>query len=359
MRFLLHCIMSVCLIVLSISLETFGYEKNADQRMEGETVLSRIERAYRAGDIDRETALLNKAYALFEPSLLSPRFQQETIKPTKCATPVVLEILAAWEDLSLRAQQILAVYFERPRMQHTFKSPGGRFKIHYDSSGPDAVYEPYRDTDPYDGIPDYVNRCAEIFDHVWVMEVDSMGYDAPPWDGTIGGDENKYDVYLRHQSGAYGVCFPEDRSDQYPDRNDYTSYIYVDPTYSGFGYDNPLDPLSVTAAHEFFHAVQNAYNLNIGSWHKEISAVWMEDILYDEVNDYREYLPSFYSFPEMSLDAEEPSLHQYGSCIWDFYLTENYGDDIVRLIWEECITSSSLNAFETVLNLYGTDRDEA
>ena len=346
--------------MLCVSPKAFGDENNRNQERSVESILTQIDTAYRSGQIDRETALLNKAYALFEPERLSSRFQKETFKPSKCGTPVVLEILAAWEDLSTNARNILAVYFQRPYdIQHTFNSPSGRFKIHYNTQGSHAVYQPYKDTSPNDGVPDYVNRCAEIFDHIWVMEIDSMGYDPPPSDGENGGDEDKYDVYMQHQTGAYGVCFPEDRSDQYPGRNDWTSYIYVDPTYEGFGYDDPLDPLSVTAAHEFFHAIQYAYNLAAGGWYKEISSVWMEDILYDEVNDYLGYLNSFFTMPEISLDTSEPSLHQYGSCIWDFYLSENYGNDIVRHIWEECITSSPLTAFQTVLTFYGSDRDEA
>lgn len=351
MSFLFMCI-------FSISPSAFSHDGLDGDEGAVETVLSRIERAFWAGEIDRETALLNKAFALFGPERLAPQFQSDTAGPSKCATPVVLEIQAAWEDLSPVAQKILAPYIQRPPTQHAFNSPGGLFKIHYDTSGPHAVFQPYKDSDPDDGIPDYVNRCAEIFDHVWTMQVDTLGYDVPPSDGTKGGDA-RYDVYLRHQPGAYGVAFPEDHSSQYPGRNAWTSYIYVDPTYDGFGYSDPLDPLSVTAAHELFHAIQFAYNLGAGTWYMEISSVWMEDVLYDEVNDYRAYLRSFYDLPEVSLDSSEPSLHQYGSCVWNFFLAESYGTDIVRQIWEECITSSPVSGFNAVIALYGSSRDEA
>jgi len=75
----------------------------------------------------------------------------------------------------------------------------------------------------------------------------------------------------------------------------------------------------------------------------EMSAVWMEDVCYDQINDYIHYLPWFYSYPWLSLktfsyDWSEPesSYHAYASCVFPIFLSERFGTEIIRLIWERC-----------------------
>jgi hypothetical protein len=114
---------------------------------------------------------------------------------------------------------------------------------------------------------------------------------------------------------------------------------------------NPLDGARVTAAHEFFHAIQFAYDVfeyqgyddsnpgNDKPWWMEASAVWMEDVVYDDVNDYVGYLTYFYKLPWISLTSfvSGGDFHPYASCVWPIFLCEKYEDaGIVREIWEEC-----------------------
>ena len=48
--------------------------------------------------------------------------------------------------------------------------------------------------------------------------------------------------------------------------------------------------MQVTAAHEYFHAVQFAYDFFEDGWFMEATATWAEDELYDSVNDNVNYL---------------------------------------------------------------------
>ena len=48
--------------------------------------------------------------------------------------------------------------------------------------------------------------------------------------------------------------------------------------------------MQVTAAHEYFHAVQFAYDFLEDGWFMEATATWAEDELYDGVNDNVNYL---------------------------------------------------------------------
>ena len=60
---------------------------------------------------------------------------------------------------------------------------------------------------------------------------------------------------------------------------DYSAYVVVDDDFSTaqLGASGGLGGLRATAAHEFFHAVQYAYDSSEDAWLTEGTAVWMED----------------------------------------------------------------------------------
>lgn len=294
-----------------------------------------------------EDAFSEKRQIIFPDSLRHP----------VCATPLILEIRANWERMSPAARKLLTPYTTRPTYEdseYTYDSPAGHFKIHYTKTGDAAVYQPDVDEDQ-DGVPDYVNECARILDHVWAKEVDTLGYNAPPsdsyyppdWDN---GGDGKYDVYLDELPTLFfGASYPEDQVE--PGVPIFTSYLTLQNDYSYWVDEHPLynnvyEPFSVTAAHEFFHAIHFGYDAtemevegdSVRPYWMEISAVWMEDMVYDDINDYLGYLPHFYDSPWVSLRTfDNPyDYHPYASCVWAFFLQENYGTEIIKKIWERC-----------------------
>ncbi|MGB2805912.1 MAG: MXAN_6640 family putative metalloprotease, partial [Candidatus Zixiibacteriota bacterium] len=133
----------------------------------------------------------------------------------------------------------------------------------------------------------------------------------------------------------------------------------LDNDYIGYGIRHfPFEWLQVTAAHEFFHAVQMGYDGReyetepFRPYWMEMSAVWMEEMVYDNVDDYVGYLANFYDHPEWSLktfSTEVPveALHAYGSCVWPMYLQERFDDTtIIKRIWEECAKVPGDNAID-------------
>jgi hypothetical protein len=58
-------------------------------------------------------------------------------------------------------------------------SPQGRFRIHYDTTGLDAVDRTDKDGN---GIPDYIDSVCAVFDYVYQRQVIEMGYNRPPTD---------------------------------------------------------------------------------------------------------------------------------------------------------------------------------
>ncbi len=291
-----------------------------------------------------------------------------------CATPVFLEVHTARDKLSTQAQKILEPYTSRPGEDwdphETLDSPSGYFKIHYTTKGLDTVYQKDVDFDG-NGVPDYVDSCAKILDYAWFFEVDSLGYISPPSDafypsGTDNGGDGKYDVYLVNiGKGYYGYTqaeLPFSGSDRR-----YTSFIVLRNDYSYYSdslglYKNVYEPLSVTTAHEFFHTIHFGYDTFEGGvdggefkpYWMEITAVWMEDQVFDDVNDYLHYLHWFYRFPWLSLKTfstdpkKVPELyHPYASCVWAFFLSERFNDlDIIKKIWERCGEIKGDNAIE-------------
>lgn len=353
----------ILIIVLSILFNEVHFAQGIESRAEN-SVLNKIIKAYETGEIDYATMMKNRIYALTNPELLDTKFKTDRQIIEKCATTNVLEIKEYLDKQSKNdiPQDAINGILARPTKQKFLVSPSGRFRIQYDTSGTHAVYQPTVDVNPADGHPDYVNRCAEIFDYVYDIEITQMGYTPPPPDGTAGGGVDQYDVYLHSYSGAYGVTFTDGTVNNYgnPPRTAYKSYIYCDPTYTGFGYTDRTLPLKVTAAHEYFHAIQFAYNANAGSWFMEISSTWIEDIVYDNINDYRYYLPTFFNSPQVSLTKFDGA-HEYASCIFGHYISENFGNDRIKRIWDYTVNAGSniaLNSIQNALNEIGTNRSD-
>src|SRR5690242_18933071 len=112
--------------------------------------------------------------------------------------------------------------------------------------------------------------------HVWVVEVGTFGYNAPLNDSK--GPNNKLDIDVADigDEGLYGYCTPEQ---QVGGAWAYSGYCVLDDDYapSEFPTNTPTENLEVTAAHEFFHAIQFAYDAAEDAWMMEGTAAWMED----------------------------------------------------------------------------------
>lgn len=146
---------------------------------------------------------------------------------------------------------------------------------------------------------------------------------APDKDATPG----KVDVYLQdlYDEGYYGYCTPESQVS----KTAATAYCVLDNDYATSQYGSthtPTDNLRVTAAHEYFHAVQFAYDANEDRWLMEATATWAEDEIYTKINDNRQYLPyGQLETPRTPLDKSNASnLGIYGNWIFFRYLSERF-----------------------------------
>ncbi len=332
--------------------------------------LELIARAQRNGEINYREALNYRVAAVLRPEGLPEGYLSKV--PIKSATPILLEArsnrhLLSPENARVLAKgrgEILAEYYGSGITLHSYMSPGKHFRIHYTTEGDDAV--PATDDDG-NNIPDYVERFADILDHVWAKEIDEMGYDAPPSDGSEGGD-CLLDVYLANLN-AYGLTQIDEgmgASTVYMIlKNDFS---FVLPN-SNPGGQQEEGAMKVTAAHEFFHTVQFqiSEDLLLNGWWMEASATWMEDHVYPEVNDYVNYIDCWFQHPEWPLDtfgivATDPAcslLFPYGNAVWVKHMTEKYGSAFVYEVWDRIKNGeSALSGVENTLTENGSTLEE-
>ncbi|MFZ2502948.1 MAG: MXAN_6640 family putative metalloprotease [Nocardioides sp.] len=167
--------------------------------------------------------------------------------------------------------------------------------------------------------------------NVWTYETSTMGYRAPATDATVGGD-SRFDVYLANLGalGLYGYCAPEYRVPGQDFRA--SAYCVLDDDFVEFPL-GPLPSLQVTAAHEFFHAVQFNYDAAEDAWIMEATATWMEERYADPVNDNVAYIRhGQIGRPTVPLDTFG-GLGHYGNWVFFERLSQSYGVGAVRSIW--------------------------
>ena len=181
----------------------------------------------------------------------------------------------------------------------------------------------------------WAGKMLRLMNKVWKKEVGKLGYRPPVSDLGRGGN-NKFDVYLAQigDGGLYGYCSPERRKPGF--RWLASSYCVLDNDFVEF----PLPPFQsaeVTAAHEFFHAIQFAYDYGEDAWLLEATAVWMEERVFDDVNDNRQYLHAGQvARPFVPLDYfNQTTQEMYGN--WPFFefLSKKFGTGIIRQIWNK------------------------
>ncbi|HEX2296354.1 MAG TPA: MXAN_6640 family putative metalloprotease [Actinomycetota bacterium] len=221
------------------------------------------------------------------------------------------------------------------------------FCVHWTDAGRHAVAP--ADTDA-DTIPDYVEQVQTEMESVWGSIVDDLAFKAPKSDVTsdntvTGDDAGKLDVYLVESGsdGVYGYCTTDDPNLLDPSRGyeyfDGSAYCALDDDFAPSQFRGaPADEsLRVTAAHEFFHAVQLAYAAGHDTWMAEGTAAMIEDAVHDDVDDNYQYLvASPLRRPFQPLDTSATPFH-YGAFLWWQYLTEleqTGGIGIIRETWE-------------------------
>lgn len=211
----------------------------------------------------------------------------------------------------------------------SYDSPGGNFKIHFTRSGTNAVGS---DDANANGTPDDVEEVATIYEQVLTL-YKSMGYQPPPSDGTLGGDA-KFDVYLLDFGGKSDGSYQHDSCDA---QNVCIGYSVHENDFVGYGYPSRTYANKVLGSHEFFHAVQGAYDSSENTIVSEGTAVWATEQFDNTLSDFESFVPGYFMRPDHSLFLPMTGPvddFSYGSCIFFEFLSEKYGVPIIRELWE-------------------------
>src|SRR5688572_9342951 len=311
--------------------------------------LGRLDRAVEAGELTWNQAARQKLYYLFERASLDPDYALDGELPARCATLVLEELRQNYDALDGETRALYDRYAPAA-------SGGGlaptvllvhettHFYIEYNTTGTSAV--PLADVAPANGVPDYVEAAAAACEFSWTVSVTSLGYNAPP--------ASSASLY----NGKYLIQFQAQNSYGFTQVLSGTrTKIVLHPNYIGFPpNDDPdgdiLGALRVTIGHELKHAIQRTYTLwTEGGW-VELDATWMEDVVYDGVNDYYGYIAgagSPFTEPQTPLDMDAfATTGSYEDCNWQHYQTERLGLSHMRNFW----LRRQANPGEPVLTTY-------
>jgi hypothetical protein len=259
----------------------------------------------------------------------------------KCGFRMTSQIKFNLERFSFERQQLLKSLLVRPTRDTSIVSLSGRFRIHFNLIGSERP-----NYDPFLSARQNAEEVGKAIDSAYNFEVNFLGYPAAPFDNGEGGD-NLYDIYITSAAGNYGFTQPEiSLGDQ-----KYTSHIQIHYSFQGQFYTHGFDAMSVTVAHEYHHAIQignyTGDRIDQDGYFYEITSTSMEEFVYDNVNDYYAYMPTYFNNTSVSFGNTQG----YELAIWNIFLDAKFGHNIIKRQWELLPEMRALNAINAIFNL--------
>ena len=292
-------------------------------------------------DLTVDQKALFLTYSVLDQSRLPLEYTADAANE-RSGTPALHDALLLSDELSASTLQEILTLADRPVLSGspvTFVSAGGNFRIHYTTTGIDA------------SVLSYAQDIAEYMDYAWEEECNTMGYFTPPPDNNIGGD-NLYDIYIAFIEGNTLGYTSHGGEYKPPDSTHSCSASHI-------VMNTNLGPnhQKVTSAHEFQHAIQMSYDYEEPTWFMENCAVWVEDQLWDDINDYLSYYSGgAMRKPYRGIDGG--GMYWYGASFWPRMMGLMFGIDSVREVWENCAATNEGNmwdALDDMFTAHGTD----
>ena len=357
----IHKVLGTILLYACFALPVWAQETVHHHR--DHPVLMSIDEAREFGSLSDDDAMLQKFYAAYQPESLDSRFQTgQSTPPIKCMVPVVHQFKEMRSRLDVSTIVAIESMMQQSAMtntQHSYVSPSGKFIFHYNTSGADAVPDAQSLPGAIDAnIPDYIHKAAFAADSSYRYEVEQMGfsdfYDDSPY-------EIRFDNF-----GFYGTTTSSGS----------TTYITLHNSFNGFPANShpegdQIGALYVTIAHEIKHAIQyeaNRWRGSAGSFNWiEMDATLMEEIVFDDVNDYHNYIKTDFNSSDPNLASifgrpQNPTPGAYYHITWMLYFTEVFGVDFWVDVWNEVAAEPQIpfiDAVDSVLLTEGESFSEA
>lgn len=351
-----------------------------DPDYEPPTGLAKIDEELAAGKITELEALRYSVFNIFGDGRLPSRFYGATFEE---GTHVMAALEQQYSDLPTEAQDELRPFLLAPdavgswyqlslgassAMSAAGGQPSGEFigLDVFDGSGHNVavVHYPVGSSQAVIDSAETVRAALAGTNGVYAKLTALMGRtppsDADVWFNNNGGD-GRYDIYLMPQgSSVYGKTCQHngDVSQFLTFDSTRPSYIIMDTTtignnFSGAAYNKKL---RANIAHEFMHAIQNAFDLGVvfrseSKWLGDATATWAEHYVFP--NDHMEHddAPFFLKTLDKSLEIDLPNSdananRRYGGYLYFFHHVNKYSADILRFTYESAEIVDTVEAID-------------
>ncbi|MFH2105559.1 MAG: hypothetical protein ABII72_04995, partial [Parcubacteria group bacterium] len=337
---------------------------------EGNTSFDLIDKALEEGKIDKETSLVYGAYAAFGDERLPEEYRSEVIAYE--ANDIFYEIRNSYDSFSAENKKNIDPFLKRPDDPESywsqkiakqtnnnpdlvktaqakdrpsgwgyFDTSDGKFRVWYSTSAGipilDPIYSLHITREQAETVQMIINKANIYHRFKDLLKRDTIS------DGDLGGNDRidiylmtPYDILLRPRNGGCsGVTIPNNSGKT-------SAHIILYTTSQS------------TVAHEIFHVFQFAYNYDY-KYNKvwaEATAAWAEDYIFKSHNSEQYRLKFFLPYPELSYEQSAPHhkksgrYFEYGAYIFPYFITQNFGNDKIRQIWEDCEKTSCLKAVD-------------
>lgn len=305
-----------------------------------------IQQSYERGEIRADAAVLEQFQVLYEPTS-----SQKTIH--KCATPAFMFLHAHKAQFSAQTLAKIDSYnSDVPTMQGaapqlSYVSPSGKFEILYDTTGVDSVSVMDEDGN---NVADYIDRVAFAADSSYRHEVKTIGFSDPIPAGST------YKIYVEEITfGAYGYTESTTGTGALTE-------IYIENDFDGFPPNShpegeQIGSIYATIAHEFKHAIQYRQNLwktpSGGFDWSEMDATLMEEVVFDNVNDYYNYIKKGFDSPKPYSSSifyapQNGTPGSYWHVTWMIFYSELYGNEVWKKAWDEIEAQNGMSIDEAL-----------
>lgn len=177
-------------------------------------------------------------------------------------------------------------------------------------------------------------ESLNLIEYAWEFETNILKFAPPLLDEGKCGTDEKFDVFIwRTYKGCVVDTIAENDKTLW---DDVFTYMILDPwgPYGG-------DFLDATIAHELNHAMQAVYDWNETAIFFEMTSQFIEEKVYDEDNNWKNFLYDYQQNPHLSFDYNDDyeTWYMYGSSLYLLYLEKAiFKEDktFVAKIWENC-----------------------
>ncbi len=311
--------------------------------------IDRIDQALADGDVDEETALLYRVYAIYSHDRLPIELRDET--GLIDATPILFDVTERLDSLSPETQALIRPFLIPPiyaesalNDDDTSTVPKGPPDVCPATSGWTSIMTSNVRIWWHTLRPGHAAAASAIqteISYIWSELALLTGRTPIKDDDPVikhDGCSNHFDIYLDANYSGYAKVTP------------HQGHSSCNP-WAGFMTINPSrwlqTELKYVAAHELMHAFQLAYRTCLSNpsifWWTEATAAWTVHHVYPAATDgqtageqFEHVYAKEYYLPTLdeTIDTIGAGFRSYGAYLWPYFLAGSSGPSKIPEIWE-------------------------